>query len=97
MAKNTRVGTTISVGHNSPEGVPHGHSYEVWAKFVAGFDARDLLDRLTSVTKPLDHTFLPDTLRFGEDLAEYIGLQLDGCVEVEVRRPLERIEATWTP
>lgn len=93
MTKLTGVGTVISVGHNSPEGIPHGHSYEIVAWFRFGPDARNLLRHLENVTKPLDHTVLPDELRLGENLAEHVRKELPGCVEVEVRRPLERIYA----
>lgn len=97
MTKLTRVGTVISVGHRSPEGVEHGHSYEVWATFRFGPDARNLLQHLEVVTKPLDHTFLPDELALGENLAEHIGEQLPGCLRVECNRPLERWGAIWEP
>lgn len=95
MTKFTRVGTVISVGHSSPEGVAHGHSYEVWATYRFGPDARALLRQLEAATKPLDHTILPEPLALGENLAEHIGKQLPGCVRVECNRPLERWGATW--
>lgn len=95
MTKYTGVGTVISVGHNSPEGVPHGHSYEVVAWFPRFSDARKLLTELEVVTRPMCHTFLSDDLRFGEDIAEHIGKQIAGCVAVDVSRPLERIYARW--
>jgi 6-pyruvoyl-tetrahydropterin synthase len=95
MTKFTRVGTVISVGHNSPEGVPHGHSYEVWATFRHGHDARILRTHLEAVTKPLDHTFLPDELRLAENFAERIGEGLPGCIRVECGRPLERFCGVW--
>jgi hypothetical protein len=95
MTKLTRVGTVISVGHNSPEGIPHGHSYEVWATYRFGSDARMLKAHLETVTKPLCHTFLPDELRLSENLAEHIGENLPGCLRVECKRPLERFSGVW--
>jgi 6-pyruvoyl-tetrahydropterin synthase len=95
MTKLTGVGGVLSVAHNSPEGVAHGHSYEVTVWYRHGSDARILLLHLDTVLKRLDHTFLPDELRFGEQLAEHIGEQLPGCIAVDMRRPLERIYARW--
>lgn len=92
----TGVGGVLSASHQSPEGVLHGHSYEIWAWFPQQ-DARALQKRLEEVLRALDHTHLPDELAWGEALAEHIGAQLEGCVEVEVRRPLERIAARWIP
>ncbi|HUE78204.1 MAG TPA: hypothetical protein VMN38_01040 [Sphingomicrobium sp.] len=90
----TGVGGVFSASHHSPEGVLHGHSYEVWAWFSQG-DARDVQNKLETVLAGLDHTHLADDLSWGEALAEHIALQLPGCREVEVRRPLERIGARW--
>lgn len=91
----TGVGGVFSASHNSPEGVLHGHSYEVWAWFPKG-DARELQRMLRAVLERLDHTHLPDELAWGEALAEHIAGQLPGSCEVEIRRPLERIGARWT-
>lgn len=91
----TGVGGIFSASHNSPEGVLHGHSYEVWAWFPQA-DARDLQERLNEVLAALDHSHLSDELAWGEALAEHLARQLPNCVEVEVRRPLERIGAKWT-
>lgn len=94
--KMTGVGCVFSAAHHMPEGGHlHGHSYEVVAWFLAGEDARHLQVRLTAATQPLDHSLLPPELASGEAMAEHIGRNLDGCVEVEVRRPLERIYARW--
>lgn len=94
--KSTGVGGIFSASHDTPEGVLHGHSYEVWAWFPAGEDARDLQARLIEVLAELDHSHLPDELAWGEALAEHIAGRLPGAIEVEVRRPLERIGARWT-
>jgi 6-pyruvoyl-tetrahydropterin synthase len=90
----TGVGGIFSASHHSPEGVLHGHSYEVWAWFPQA-DARSLQRHLEEVLAHLDHTHLDAELAWGEALAEHIAAQLPGCVEVEVRRPLERIGARW--
>jgi hypothetical protein len=92
----TGVGCFFSATHNAPEGGgTHGHSSEVIAWFPEGQDARRLQAQLIAVTDPLDHGVLPERLASGEALAAYIGHSLVNCVEVEVRRPLERIYARW--
>ena len=90
----TGVGGIFSASHNSPEGVLHGHSYEVWAWFPQS-DARGLQERLNEVLAALDHSHLSEELAWGEALAEHLARQLPNCLEVEVRRPLERIGAKW--
>jgi 6-pyruvoyl-tetrahydropterin synthase len=92
----TGVGCIFSASHHPPEGGDvHGHSYEVVAWFEAGEDARDLQARLAAAVEPLDHTVLKSDLASGEAIAEHLGRLLEGCVEVEVSRPLERIRARW--
>lgn len=92
----TGVGCFFSATHNAPEGGDlHGHSYEVIAWFPEGQDARRLQAQLIQVTDAFDHKVLPDRLDSGEAIAAYIGNALAHCVEVEVRRPLERIYARW--
>jgi hypothetical protein len=92
----TGVGCHFSATHEAPEGgSPHGHSCEVTAWFEEGQDARDLQKLLVAVTGPLDHSVLTKELASGEAIAAHIGRCLEGCVEVEVRRPLERIYARW--
>jgi hypothetical protein len=96
MTKLSGVGGHISVGHNSPEGVAHGHSYEVIVWYRHGYDARHLQEHLNVALRRLDHTVLPDGLRLAENLAEHLAGQLPGCVKVEVNRPLERLYAQWS-
>lgn len=92
----TGVGGVFSAAHQPPEGGDvHGHSYEVIAWFDAGEDARVLQARLAQMLEPLDHTILPADMASGEAIAEHVGRGLDGCREVEVGRPLERIYARW--
>lgn len=93
----TGVGCVFSAAHHPPEGgALHGHSYEVLAWFEEGADARELQARLAGAVEPLDHTVLAPELASGEAMAEHLGRSLQGCVEVEVRRPLERIYARWS-
>ena len=92
----TGVGCTFSAAHHPPEGGElHGHSYEVTAWFEAGEDARVLQARLAAAIEPLDHKVLPPELASGEAMAEHVGRSLDGCFEVEISRPLERMYARW--
>ena len=92
----TGVGGVFSAAHQPPEGGDvHGHSYEVVAWFDAGEDARVLQARLAETLQPLDHTVLPAQMASGEAIAEHVGRNLDGCRQVEVGRPLERIYARW--
>lgn len=90
------MGGVFSASHHSPEGVLHGHSYEVWVWFEQVEDARHLQAQLHKALMALDHAHLPEELAWGEALAEHIAEQLPGCCEVEVRRPLERIAARWS-
>jgi hypothetical protein len=95
MTKLTGVGFVLSVGHNSPEGVPHGHSYDVTCWYRFGHDARALQRQTDVVRRRLCHTMISDELRLAENLAEHIGGELPGCVAVDCNRPLERIYARW--
>jgi 6-pyruvoyl-tetrahydropterin synthase len=95
MTKLTGVGFVLSVGHNSPEGKAHGHSYDVTVWFRFGYDARALQRNVDTVRLTLDHTVLDDDIRFAENIAEHIGKQLPGCLAVDCNRPLERIYARW--
>jgi 6-pyruvoyl-tetrahydropterin synthase len=95
MTKYSSVRAVLSVAHNSPEGKLHGHSYAVWAKFRFGSDARMLKRHVENVTVPLDHDMLKDEVSLAENLAEYIGSQLPGCIFVECRRELEGFSGEW--
>ena len=95
MTKLTGVGFVLSLGHNSPEGIRHGHSYECVAWYRFGHDARALQRQVEPVRQLIDHTLVPDELQLAENLAEHIGVQLPGCVAVDCNRPLERIYARW--
>jgi 6-pyruvoyl-tetrahydropterin synthase len=94
MSSLTGVGGTFCASHHTPEGVLHGHSYQVWAYFPDG-DARGLQGALRRELDRLDHSHLPDELAWGEAIAEHLGHML-GAAKVRVTRPLEMIEAEWT-
>lgn len=74
----------------------HGHSYEVTAWFANDdqADVRVFQASLTMLLAQWDHKILPEELSTAEAIAKAIGV-LAKCVEVEVRRPLERIHAKW--
>lgn len=93
--KSTRVSGVISVGHRSPEGDAHGHSYLISAWYRHGSDARALKRHLDVELAQLDHTMLPDKLRFAEDLAEHLAGKLPGTIRIEVDRPLEGMTGRW--
>lgn len=93
--KLTGVGFVLSVGHNSPEGVLHGHSYDVTVWYRFGHDVRALQRLAETVRHKYDHAVIPDALQLAEKLAEEIAKDLPGCVAVDCNRPLERIYARW--
>lgn len=98
----TGVGAILSVAHppvNADvfDGEVHGHSYEIvaWFRHDAGQDARVFQKALHALVAQWDHKTLPAELSTGEAIARTVGV-LANCVEVEVRRPLERIYARWS-
>jgi 6-pyruvoyl-tetrahydropterin synthase len=96
MATFSGVTGSFCAAHKSPEGVMHGHSYEVtaWFRNEDGADARCFKAALDTLLKVWDHKELPDNLAWAENIAYAIG-RLAKCVEVEVRRPLEGFHARW--
>lgn len=100
----TGVGCVLSVSHPPVNadifgGEEHGHSYEVivWFDNVPGVrDYRACQAIVEQIRRTLDHKRLPAELATGEALARYFGM-LANVVEVEVRRPLERIYARFIP
>lgn len=107
VTKFTGVGTILSAAHRDQRtGKIHGHTWEITAWFKwAGVDQAVHLHCLNEIIKTLDHTCLPDAVAWGEQLAEYIGNQLNlpwcngppltSCVAVDVSRMGERIYARW--
>lgn len=92
MKSLTGVGAILSAAHRSKEGNLHGHTWEITAWWEAGEDAQHLQQQLIKYLSVFDHQVLGDDVAWGEALGKAITLGL-GCVEVEVRRPLERIYA----
>lgn len=100
----TGVGVVLSVAHPPVNqdvfgGEDHGHSYEVIVWFdnatTWSRDARNCRVAVEQLRRQLDHKRLPAELATGEAIAAYFGV-LANVVEVEVRRPLERIYAKWS-
>ena len=91
----TGVEATFSASHNDQVRKElHGHSYKVtaWFRYDEPRDAVVLQERLKAVVKNLfDHKTLPPELSRGEDMARAIIQLLDGCVGVDISRPLEGI------
>lgn len=97
----TGVGGVLSCAHHPVNsdifgGELHGHSYEVIAWFTNEHreDVRVYQAALNTLLAQWDHKTLPLHLSTGEEIARAVGT-LAKCVEVEVRRPLERIYARW--
>ena len=90
----TGVGACLSAAHRSPDGVVHGHTWEIVAWWFAIEDATKLQSRLVECLAQWDHGMLPDALAWGESLATIIGRELN-CYAVDVSRPSERIFARW--
>lgn len=93
----TGVGWHFSASHPDVlTGKVHGHSWEVtaWHLCKDANDAVVLQNHLVAMLKAWDHTILPPELTRAEDMAAAIlKLSPPSCVEVEIRRPLERIYA----
>lgn len=96
MNTETGVGAILRASHWPRNGgdTQHGHTYEVVAWFRHG-DADERQAQLVEVLRPLDHTTLPPGRSLGEEICQYVldQLRVFDCVEVEIRRPLERIYA----
>jgi 6-pyruvoyl-tetrahydropterin synthase len=95
MRAYTGVGAIFCGAHQDAEGKIHGHSYEVIAWFRAGQDAVSLQNSLRGVIAIFDHSDLDKTfpVSWSENMAQFIKSQLDNCVRVEIKRPLERLYA----
>lgn len=96
--KATGVSGHFSAAHREPgKGWFHGHSWTVKAWFeFDGTDARLRQTQLRNVLRRFDHKELPPELAQGEMMAEAIGEELRGCIEVEVSREAEGLFARWT-
>ena len=101
MTTLTGVGAVLSCAHRPINadvfgGEVHGHSYEIiaWFENDDGSDVRIFQAALNALLKQWDHKMLPDELATGEAIARAVGC-LNKVVEVDVRRPLERLYARW--
>lgn len=92
-ATQTGVGVVICYAHaDKISGALHGHSCEAVIWFDGGHDAKKLQEHCVRLFADLDHAVLPDELAWAEDLAAEIKHR-SNAVEVEIRRPLERLYA----
>lgn len=95
----TGVGAILCIAHRARTGGDlHGHSYEVVAWFSEpGGDALHLQRLLRDCLDVLDHKIANPGRSTGEEIAVWVKKNfISGgfdCVQVEVRRPLERIYA----
>lgn len=96
MTVQTGVGGIICAAHRDEDGKLHGHTWEVVAWWPDGQDALVLQAKLQSILNLYDHEELGPRISRGENLAAAIGSALEGCVEVQLNRPAERIYARWT-
>lgn len=91
----TGVSGVICAAHRNERGILHGHTYEVRAWFPSGKDALELQKHLNAALRVFDHKELPEGLETGEALCSALSHNLQGVVEIEISRPLERIFARW--
>jgi 6-pyruvoyl-tetrahydropterin synthase len=96
MPALTGVSSHFCAAHRDRFGILHGHTWEVLAWFPAGEDALALKKRLEAVLADYDHTELPEDLSTAEAIADEISGDLPSVVEIEIRRPFERIYTRWT-
>lgn len=91
----TGVGWHISAAHaDRLTGDVHGHTWEVTAWHSCQADVVVLQSDLKLICEAFDHKILSPELSRAEDLAAVIlRLSLPSCIEVELRRPAERLYA----
>lgn len=93
IVTRTGVSAFLSAAHRDRStGCLHGHTWEIVAWFADG-DASRRKAQLEAQVSALDHAELPADLAWGEDLARHFLIRLEGCDEVIVNRPAERIYA----
>lgn len=87
------VGFLLCVSHRDKvTGQLHGHTYEAVCWFEGGHEAEKLRAHCELLCADLDHTVLPPELAWAEDLRAEVKRRTN-AIEVELRRPLERIYA----
>ena len=86
----------FSTTHKAAHGTYHGHTWNVTVWFNNNYRSDALVYRamIDKMLARLDHTVLPDDMKWGEDIARHIAV-LVNAAEVEVSRPAERIYARW--
>jgi 6-pyruvoyl-tetrahydropterin synthase len=92
----TGVGWYFSASHyDEVRRETHGHSYEVvaWYPYDTPRDAVVLQTCLKVALSGFDHKTLPPELTRAEAIAQAIMGLLDGCVAVDISRPVERLYA----
>lgn len=92
VRKKSGVRGVVSVSHRERgTGQIHGHSYTVIAWFPFTSDVVLHQRRLNEELRRYDHTMLPDSIAWAEDLAEQILATLAeyGCYAVDVNREAE--------
>lgn len=92
-AVQTGVGLLLCCAHaDKVSGAIHGHTYEAVCWFDGGHDAEKLKRECERLCADLDHSLLPAPLAWAEDLIPEIKRRTN-AVDVEIRRPLERLYA----
>lgn len=93
----TGVGWYFSASHKDRRtNAIHGHTWEVTAWYVSHPACDAVVEQayLRGICEAHDHTILPDHLSRAEDIAaDILDSMPSACVEVEVRRPAERLYA----
>lgn len=93
LTVQTGVGFLICAAHRDKvTGAVHGHTYEAVCWFDAGDEAEALQAECARLCADLDHGLLPVELAWAEDLIREIKRRTN-AVDVEIRRPLERLYA----
>lgn len=89
----TGVGILLCCAHaDKITGAIHGHTYEAVCWFAGGHNAEKLKSECERLLADLDHSLLPAPLAWAEDLIPEIKRRTN-AVDVEIRRPLERLYA----
>ena len=94
----TGVGAVFSAAHrDASTGNLHGHSWEVTVWLTGRPDAGRAKVKLDRLLAAIDHTELPASIAWGEDMARWIAERWadSACVRVDISRPLERLYARW--
>jgi 6-pyruvoyl-tetrahydropterin synthase len=100
----TGVSRTLNASHrDQATGQVHGHTWEIKAWFIYnGTDVAVRKYQLDEAVRGYEHTCLPDSVAWGERLAESICRAINAdyeknrpCAAVEVNRPMDGVFARW--